>query len=53
MQVLFVFFLIPRIHVCIPTSYDGVVFKFRYMQSFQEILEFSDKNADDEKVTYE
>lgn len=25
----------------------------RYMQSFQEILEFKDKNADDEKVTYE
>lgn len=23
------------------------------MQSFQEILEFRDKNADDEKVTYE
>lgn len=25
----------------------------RYMQSLQEILEFKDKNADDEKVTYE
>uniref|UniRef100_A0A8C9Z950 Protein-serine/threonine kinase n=1 Tax=Sander lucioperca TaxID=283035 RepID=A0A8C9Z950_SANLU len=24
-----------------------------YMQSFQEILEFKDKNADDEKVTYD
>lgn len=29
------------------------VFTSRYMQSFQEILEFRDKNADDEKVTYE
>ena len=29
------------------------IFPCRYMQSLQEILEFKDKNADDEKVTYE
>lgn len=29
------------------------LFPCRYMQSFQDILEFKDKNADDEKVTYE
>lgn len=28
-------------------------FASRYMQSFQELLEFRDRNADDEKVTYE
>lgn len=30
-----------------------VLFPCRYMQSLQEILEFKDKNANDEKVTYE
>lgn len=28
-------------------------FASRYMQSFQELLEFRDRNADDEKVTFE
>lgn len=28
-------------------------FASRYMQSFQELLEFRDRNANDEKVTYE
>lgn len=26
---------------------------YRYMQSFQDILEFRDRNAEDEKVTHE
>lgn len=39
---------------CRPVDgHDFPWFSCRYMQSFQEILEFKDKNADDEKVTYE
>uniref|UniRef100_A0A3Q1GNA6 Protein-serine/threonine kinase n=1 Tax=Acanthochromis polyacanthus TaxID=80966 RepID=A0A3Q1GNA6_9TELE len=32
---------------------DDIPLPCRYMQSLQEILEFKDKNADDEKVTYD
>uniref|UniRef100_A0A669DY36 Protein-serine/threonine kinase n=1 Tax=Oreochromis niloticus TaxID=8128 RepID=A0A669DY36_ORENI len=34
-------------------SINEAVSGFWYMQSLQEILEFKDKNADDEKVTYD
>lgn len=39
---------------CQSVKYKKIFFPpCRYMQSLQEILEFKDKNADDEKVTYE
>lgn len=39
---------------CQSVKYKKIIFPpCRYMQSLQEILEFKDKNADDEKVTYE
>lgn len=50
MFLFFSFYLIgSRLHVI----KRWVVFPCRYMQSFQDILKFRDRNAEDEKVTHE